>query len=118
MRQNENLMRNCTTCEYYGIGCEESCIFELEEAMEERPTLAKRRRNMKAEKVNAYSKSMQKLNTAENKATQTGYGKPRVNRDERGEYTTDKLPTSVFKAGMVALKMKRRQERRLEKRKK
>lgn len=41
MRENENLMRTCETCEYYEPGCEEKCPFELEEDHSERDSLLK-----------------------------------------------------------------------------
>ena len=82
MRENENLIRSCNECEYYEVGCEENCPFELESETVEHPTLRGRRRDMKAEKEGAYAKAMQKLNSAENKAAKLGYKKPLGKRND------------------------------------
>lgn len=130
MRKNENLIRSCNECEYYEVGCEENCPFELESETVEHPTLRGRRRNMKAEKTGAYAKAMQKLNSAENKATvTTGYQKPKNNSNnlkEEIEYQEDmheikkgdpveEYPKEVFATRAEAIKQAKRKLRRQEK---
>lgn len=130
MRKNENLMRSCGTCEYCEVGCEENCPFELERETVKRPTLRGRRRNMKAEKAGAYAKAMQKLNSAENKATKLGYKKPlgKRNDDLKKEIAnqedvhegkmgdpSEAYPKAVFSARANAIKQAERLARRQEK---
>lgn len=131
MRENENLIRSCNECEYYEVGCEENCPFELKSEKVERPTLRSRRRDMKAEKAGAYEKAMQKLNTAENKAeVATNYEKPKnkrikdiqkeieqledVHECKMGEPLQD-YPEGVFRARANAIKQAERLARRQEK---
>lgn len=134
MRENENLIRSCNECEYYEVGCEENCPFELESETVEHPTLRGRRRDMKAEKAGAYEKAMQKLNTAENKAeVATNYEKPKNKRIKYIEKEIEQLenvheckmgeplqdyPEGVFRARANAIKQAKRLKRRQEKNKK
>lgn len=130
MRENENLIRSCNECEYYEVGCEENCPFELKSETVEQPTLRSRRRDMKAEKAGAYAKAMQKLNSAENKATVTNrYKKPMGKSDnleneikyqkdvhevKMGD-PIDAYPKAVFSARVKAIKQAKRLERRQKK---
>lgn len=133
MRKNENLVRSCDKCEYYEVGCEDNCPFELEAETVERPTLRSRRKNMKAEKAGAYEKALHKLNTAENKAeVATDYEKPKDNRIKdidkeikqledmhtckMGE-PSDAYPKPVFRARAEAIKQAKRELRRQNKKK-
>lgn len=131
MRENENLMRSCGTCEYCEVGCEENCPFELERETVKQPTLRGRRRNMKAEKAGAYEKALHKLNTAENKAeVATNYEKSKnkrikdiekeikqledVHECKMGEPLQD-YPEGVFRARANVIKQAKRKLRRQEK---
>jgi hypothetical protein len=122
MRENVNLVRHCgSRCEYYEVGCENNCHFELKEETVERPSLRGRRRNMKAEKTNAYAKAQQKLNSVEDKAAVTGYKKPKYSNikglKEQIEQMQDihskckcctKYPKPVFRARAEAIKQAKR----------
>ena len=127
MRENENLVRRCgNRCEYCEIGCEDNCIFELNEKTVDQPSLRGRRRNMKAKKkAEAYAKAKLKLNTTENKAEVTGYKKPKYSNikgiEEQIEHMKDihnkckcctKYPKPVFEARVEAIKQAERKLRR------
>lgn len=130
MEVNKKEVRNCLTCELYEKGCEENCPFELE-GEADRPSLSVSRKNMKAEKANAYTRAMQKLNSAENKATQeTNYKKCEACRIEDAKEELKQLedvhedkrynifetyPKSVFEARAEAIKQAKRKLRRQEK---
>lgn len=119
MEVNKKEVRNCLTCEYYEIGCEENCPFELE-GEADRPSLSVSRKNMKAEKANAYTRAMQKLNSAENKAAATtNYEKSKSKRIKDIEKEIEQLedvheckmgeplhdyPEGVFRARANAIK--------------
>lgn len=131
MRKNENLVRFCNTCEYYEVGCEEKCPFELRADTEEQPSLRTGRRNMKAEKAQAYEKAKQKLNSAENKAAQgKRYQKPKNNPSKNLDKEIERLegeheikvgepleayPKAVFQARAEAIKQAKRKAKRLKK---
>ncbi len=133
MKVDGNLIRSCEACECYGVGCEENCPFELREEGE-RPTLAKKRRNMKAEKAKAYAKAMRKRNSAENRAAvETSYEKPEnksikdlekelkqlidVHHKKGGELFKE-YPKAVFAARAEEIKQVKRELRRQKKNKK
>lgn len=52
-----NEVRDCMTCDRYAVGCEEGCPFKIEEGIEKKPTLLKKRKAMKEEKAKALQKA-------------------------------------------------------------
>lgn len=55
MKLNE--VRECTTCNRYALGCEESCTFNMDEDGEKRKTLLEKRKAMKAERKKGIQKA-------------------------------------------------------------
>lgn len=128
MRNNENLVRSCMTCECYAIGCEANCPFKVQEDQaSERPSLGERRKAMKAEKANAYEKALMKLRSAEKREAAENRAKAPISRrkkdlkeelemleDERKIYVQSK---PVFRAKTAAIKQAKRRLRRISKNK-
>lgn len=131
MKEGKNLIRNCMTCEHYGLRCEEICPFDVADEAGARTDLRMRRRNMKADKARRYERAMQKLNSAENKAEiETDYQKSKKKRvkhlqeelEQHKNIHEDKAmdwfhayPATVFRARADVIKQGERRLKRLKK---
>lgn len=97
----KRIVRSCTNCGQYAVGCEEKCPFELQDESLERGSLLKKRKAMKVEKSNGISKFRILVSSAEK------------GKGQKNKYDVPK--TGYVKAKRNLKKQEKRRQRRVEK---